>query len=108
MNINDRKVQRKIRWIGRICERILRLAIKFAMTYGYRMLFNQLGLDMGMGATILAWMTSYWLASKVFAFVVYEFMPPEISDALIRQKWNLTFELYEIIDLITNRTKENP
>ena len=43
-----------------------KLSIKLAITYGYRRMFGMLGLDMSVITTILAWITSWWIAEKLY------------------------------------------
>ena len=63
--------------IGKI---IIRIGLKFAMMYGYRMMFNTIGIDVGIWSTILVWITSYWISSKIIEFIAYKLLPNDIKD----------------------------
>ena len=121
MNNNGRRIQkwtrltkRHIHWIGVLVSHIIRLAIKIALTIGYTQMFNLLGLDLGIGTTILAWLTSYWLASKLFAFVIYRFMPEDVKNEIYPWQADQRLDIYGIIESLsqlllytTDETKES-
>lgn len=118
MSNNGRRIQkwtrltkRRVYWIEVLASHIIRLAIKIALTIEYNKMFNLLGLDLGIGATILAWLTSYWLASKLFAFVIYRFMPENVQNQIYPWQADQKPAIYGIIgaisQLLFHTTDEN-
>lgn len=108
MSNNGRRIQkctrltkRRAYWIEVLVSHIIRLAIKIALTIAYGKMFNLLGLDLGIGTTILAWLTSYWLASKLFAFVIYRFMPEDVQNQIYPWQADQKPEVYGIIGAIS-------
>lgn len=121
MNNNGRRIQkctrltkRRIHWIGVLVSHIIRLAIKIALMIGYNQMFNLLGLDLGIGTTVLAWLTSYWLASKLCAFIIYRFIPEDLQSKIYPWQADQKLAIYGIIESVsqlllytTDETKES-
>lgn len=86
-------------WIKNAIMTIVRLAIKMIVAYGYTRMFDMMGVYGGIWIKILSWVTAYWLASKLSAFVAWLFAPDEVRHDPDFKKDDLMFsEVIEFID----------
>lgn len=56
-------------WINSTIMAIVRLTIKMIVAWGYTRMFDMIGVYGGIWIKILSWVTAYWLASKLSAFI---------------------------------------